>query len=162
MVVAGQIHAPAALTPGKRHGTHRTEGLVGPKASTDEWCKCHLHRESVSRPSRPKPIAISATLHWFTGNNIRVPERKGGKPFPRFYKINLLLTGDVKDKQELIPSDRLKRERASHVRPTDRNDMKSDASQTTITQLHRVGLERWRHDGVLALLMVWPAALAST
>ena len=40
--------------------------------------------------------------------NIRVPERKGGKPFPEFNKINLFLSGDVKDKQELIPSDRWK------------------------------------------------------
>jgi len=32
MVVGGQRHAPAALPPGKRPGTHSTGGWVGPRA----------------------------------------------------------------------------------------------------------------------------------
>lgn len=99
---------PVALPPGKGQGTHHTEGLVGPRVGPGEWYKSRCHWESVSRPSRPKRVAIPATLHWPTGNNVRFPERKDGKPFPKFYKINLLLTGDVKDKLELIPVGRWK------------------------------------------------------
>jgi hypothetical protein len=33
MEVSGEIHAPAALTPGKNPGTHCIEGCVGPRAS---------------------------------------------------------------------------------------------------------------------------------
>jgi hypothetical protein len=106
MVVAGQSHSPVALPPGKRQRTHRTEGLVGPRAGPDGFWKFRPHRESVFRPSRPYRVAIPVTLPWPTGNNIKVPERKDGKPFPNFYKINLLLTGEVRDKQELIPLDR--------------------------------------------------------
>ena len=38
MGVGGQIHAPAALPPGKRPGTHCIGGWVGPRASLDS-CK---------------------------------------------------------------------------------------------------------------------------
>ena len=37
MGVGGQRHAPAALPPGKRPGTHCTEGWVSPRAGLD-WC----------------------------------------------------------------------------------------------------------------------------
>ena len=42
--MGGQSHAPAALPPGKRRGTHCTGGWVGPRASLDGW-----------RKSRPPP-----------------------------------------------------------------------------------------------------------
>ena len=35
MGVGGQRHAPAALSPGKRPGTHCIEGWMGPKAGLD-------------------------------------------------------------------------------------------------------------------------------
>jgi hypothetical protein len=35
MKVGGQIHAAAALPPGKRPGTHCIGGLVGPRAGLD-------------------------------------------------------------------------------------------------------------------------------
>jgi hypothetical protein len=35
MGVGGQIHAPAALPPGKRPVTHCTGGWVGPRADLD-------------------------------------------------------------------------------------------------------------------------------
>jgi len=35
MGVGGQRHAPAALTPGKRTGTHCTGSRVGPRAGLD-------------------------------------------------------------------------------------------------------------------------------
>ena len=33
--VRGQRHAPAALSPRERHGTHCTEGWVGPRTGLD-------------------------------------------------------------------------------------------------------------------------------
>jgi hypothetical protein len=39
MGVGGQCHAPAALPPGKRPGTHCTGGCVGPRASLDRCRK---------------------------------------------------------------------------------------------------------------------------
>ena len=35
MEVGGQLHAPAALPPGKRLGTHCTGGWVGPRTGLD-------------------------------------------------------------------------------------------------------------------------------
>ena len=35
MRVSGQLHAPAALPPGKRPGTHCIGGWVGPRAGLD-------------------------------------------------------------------------------------------------------------------------------
>jgi hypothetical protein len=34
-MVGGQLHAPAALSPGKRRGTYCTGGLVGPRVGLD-------------------------------------------------------------------------------------------------------------------------------
>jgi len=46
MGVGGQRHAPVALPPGKRPGTHCIGGWVGPRAGLDGFGKYHLHRES--------------------------------------------------------------------------------------------------------------------
>jgi hypothetical protein len=35
MGMGGQLHAPAALPPGKRLGTHSIGGWVGPRAGLD-------------------------------------------------------------------------------------------------------------------------------
>ena len=40
----GQRHAPAALPPGKRPGTHCIGGWVGPRAGLEGCGKCRLHR----------------------------------------------------------------------------------------------------------------------
>ena len=40
MGVGGHHHAPAALPPGKRPGTHCTGGRVGPRAALDGCGKC--------------------------------------------------------------------------------------------------------------------------
>jgi hypothetical protein len=44
MRVGGHLHSPAALPPGKRHGTHFIGGWVGPRAGL-EGCE-------KSRPNR--------------------------------------------------------------------------------------------------------------
>ena len=41
MGVGGQRHAPAALPPGKGHGTHYIKGWVGPRAGLDGCGKSH-------------------------------------------------------------------------------------------------------------------------
>ena len=50
MTVGGQLHAPAALPPGKRPGTHCIGGWVGPRAGLDE---CGKSRPEDSIPGRP-------------------------------------------------------------------------------------------------------------
>jgi len=49
--VCGQRHAPAALPPGKRPGTHCIGGWMGPRAILDGWGKYRLHRDLISGPS---------------------------------------------------------------------------------------------------------------
>ena len=49
--VRGQLHAPAALYPRKRSGTHCTGGWVGPRAGLDRCGKSRLHRDSIPGPS---------------------------------------------------------------------------------------------------------------
>jgi len=48
MEVGGQRHAPTALPPGKRLGTHCVGGWVGPREPV--WMgveKCRPHRDSI-------------------------------------------------------------------------------------------------------------------
>ena len=47
-VVGGQRHAPAALTPGKRIGTHFTGGCVGSRAGLDGFGKLSPHRDPIT------------------------------------------------------------------------------------------------------------------
>ena len=49
----GQRHAPAALYPWERPGTHCTGGWVGPRASLDRRGKSRPHRDSIPGPSNP-------------------------------------------------------------------------------------------------------------
>ena len=46
-------HAPAALYPQERPGTHCTGSWVGPRASLDRCGKSRPHRDSISGPSTP-------------------------------------------------------------------------------------------------------------
>jgi hypothetical protein len=47
MCVGGQRHAPAALPPGKRPGTHFRGGGVVPRAGLDVWRNSLPHRDSM-------------------------------------------------------------------------------------------------------------------
>jgi len=47
----GQLHAPAALYPRERPGTHCTGGWVNPRAGLDRCGKSHHHRDSIPGPS---------------------------------------------------------------------------------------------------------------
>ena len=47
MGVGGQRHAPAALPPGKRTGTHFIGGWVGPSAGLDGCGKSRPCRDSI-------------------------------------------------------------------------------------------------------------------
>jgi len=57
---SGQYHAPAALSPDKRRGTHCTGGRVGLGAGLDRWGKSH--RDMNPRMSSPWGIAIPTEL----------------------------------------------------------------------------------------------------
>jgi len=48
--VGGQLHAPAALYPRERPGTHCTGGWVGPWAGLDKRGKSRLYRDSIPGP----------------------------------------------------------------------------------------------------------------
>jgi hypothetical protein len=50
MRVGGQLHAPAALPPGKRPGTHFIGSWVGPRAGLDGCGKSRPHRDSIPEP----------------------------------------------------------------------------------------------------------------
>ena len=60
--VRGQRHAPAALYPREKPGTHCTGGWVGPRAGLDRCGKSRFHRDSIPGPSSPQPVAITTTL----------------------------------------------------------------------------------------------------
>jgi hypothetical protein len=53
MVVVGQHHAPAALYPGKRLGTHSTGGWVDPRAGLDGCGKSCPYLNSIPGLSSP-------------------------------------------------------------------------------------------------------------
>jgi len=53
MGVDGQRHAPAALPPGKKAGTHCTGGWVGPRDGLDGCGKSRPRRDSIPGPSTP-------------------------------------------------------------------------------------------------------------
>ena len=62
MGVDGQLHAPAALPPGNRPGTHCIGGWVGPRAGLDGCEKSLPHRDSIPGPSSSKQVAIPTEL----------------------------------------------------------------------------------------------------
>jgi len=53
MAVGGQPQAPADLAPGKRPGTYRMGGWVGPRAGLEGSGKSRPHRESIPGPFSP-------------------------------------------------------------------------------------------------------------
>ena len=59
--VSGQRHAPAALPPGKRPGTHCIGGWVGPRSGLDGCGKSRPHRDSIPGSSSPQRVAIPST-----------------------------------------------------------------------------------------------------
>jgi hypothetical protein len=74
-VVGDQRHAPAALPPGKRHGTHCIGGWMIASAGLDGCGKSRRHRVSIPGPSSPKRVAIPTELsqplvsHTLCGHN---------------------------------------------------------------------------------------------
>jgi len=52
-VVGGQLHAPAALPPGRRPGTNFIGGWVGPWAGLDRCGTSRPYRDSILGPSSP-------------------------------------------------------------------------------------------------------------
>ena len=51
--VGGQRHAPAALPPGKRTGTHCIRGWIGPRVGVNEFGISCFYRNSIPVPSNP-------------------------------------------------------------------------------------------------------------
>jgi hypothetical protein len=62
MGLGGQRHAPAALPPGKRPGTHCIGGWVGPRAGLDGCVKSRPHRDSIPGPPSQYQDAILTEL----------------------------------------------------------------------------------------------------
>jgi hypothetical protein len=52
-MVGGQLHAPAALHPEKRPGTHCIGGWVGPRAGLDGCEKSRPNRDLIPGLSSP-------------------------------------------------------------------------------------------------------------
>ena len=53
MGVDGQRHAPAALLPGKRRGTHYTGGCVGLRVGLNGHGKSRPYQDSIPGPLSP-------------------------------------------------------------------------------------------------------------
>jgi hypothetical protein len=81
MEVSDQLHAPAALPPGKEHpGTHRIEGWVGPRAVLDAVVKRKINsprqksnpRTPIIQPGAQRYTDWAVTAHFssFLGPNI--------------------------------------------------------------------------------------------
>jgi hypothetical protein len=69
MDVSGQLHAPAALPPGKEHsGTHWIGGWVGPRAILDAVVKRKI--PSPRRDSNPRTPIIQLVAERYTGNQL--------------------------------------------------------------------------------------------
>ena len=68
--VSGQQHAPAALPPGKRPGTHCIRGWVGPRAGLDGYGKPCPHWNSIPGQSSLQQVSISTALFRFTFINV--------------------------------------------------------------------------------------------
>jgi hypothetical protein len=68
--VGGQLHAPAALPPGKRPGTHCIGGWLGPRAGLDGCGKSRAHRDSIPGPSKV-PVLSRAVKKQFMGHPVR-------------------------------------------------------------------------------------------
>jgi hypothetical protein len=57
-----QRHAPAALPPGERAGTHHTGDRVSPRAGLDWGRECRHHRDSIRVPSNPQRVTVPTEL----------------------------------------------------------------------------------------------------
>jgi hypothetical protein len=72
--VGGQRHAPVALSPGNRPGTHCVRGWVGPRAGLDGCGKSSptgirypdrpARKESLYRMSYPGPPTHKSNFHY--------------------------------------------------------------------------------------------------
>jgi hypothetical protein len=63
MRVGSQLHALAALPPGKRPGIHCIGGWVGSKAGLDGCGKSRLHQDSNPGPSRARSESLYGLSH---------------------------------------------------------------------------------------------------
>jgi hypothetical protein len=63
MGVGGQLHAPAALPPGKRPSTNCIGGWVGPTAGLDGCEKSRPHRDFFFDPRTVQPVT-SRYIDW--------------------------------------------------------------------------------------------------
>ena len=61
--VRGQHHAPAALYPQERPGTHCTGGWAGPRAGLDRCEKSRPHRDSIPGPSSHSQSLYRLSYH---------------------------------------------------------------------------------------------------
>jgi hypothetical protein len=59
MAMGGQHHSSAASHPEKINVTHFTAGWVGPRASLNACGKPRCHRDSITGPSSPQPVAVA-------------------------------------------------------------------------------------------------------
>ena len=86
--VGGNRHAPTALPPGKRAGTHCTWGWVGPRAGLDGCGKSRRHQDSIPGPSSPYRLAIPTELSrpLTSGKDSRFPLYRRLRYSPLVYK----------------------------------------------------------------------------
>ena len=79
-VVVWSTAAPAAIPPGKRHGTHCIGGWVGPQGRSG-WLRKILHIRSLYRPA-------SATLYIYRVSQEERAKLREGVPYVKLYRYN--------------------------------------------------------------------------
>jgi hypothetical protein len=77
MRMCGQRHPPAALSPGKRRGTHCIGGCVGPRAGLDGCGKSRFDSRTA------QPVASRFTDYYEKSKNV--------SPHTKFSGIDCLL-----------------------------------------------------------------------
>ena len=68
MEVGGERHAPSALSPANKPGTHCIGGWMGPRAGLDVYGKFRARRYSTPEPSNSQRVAIPTTPSRASGN----------------------------------------------------------------------------------------------
>jgi hypothetical protein len=81
MGVGVQRHDPAALPPGNRPRTHRTEGWGDHRDGLNWWRKSRLHRASIPGPYSPQRVAMQTAPRRATQWVVKWLRTYGGRFF---------------------------------------------------------------------------------
>jgi hypothetical protein len=103
--VAGQRHDPAAVTEGKRLGTHFREGCVGHRVLLDGWRKYRTRRNSIFGLASSWTAAIPTTL---SRTRLFKLQKKNYLKEPDYFSTSVIILHDLKVALMLLPPHKLR------------------------------------------------------